>query len=90
MSENVQQIASSDSSLLTCKQVSERWGVNPGTVRNWISRGVIPGTEEPLPYMKVGSKVRFSPDQVQYIESHMVRGGAPTDQPRTTPRSGAA
>jgi excisionase family DNA binding protein len=61
------------SSWLTTREVAERWGVHPGTVRKWVSRGVIPGTTEPLPYQKVGTAVRFTPQQVEYIESRMER-----------------
>jgi Helix-turn-helix domain len=59
--------------LLSCAQLAARWGVHPGTVRNWVARGVIPGTTEPLPFMKVGQATRFSPAQVAYIESRMTR-----------------
>lgn len=89
MSEGVRQIAPV-TSLLTTKQVAERWGVNPGTVRNWISGGRIPGTTESLPFMKLGRQIRFSLHQVEYIESRWVRVNTRSKRRRTTPRSGAA
>lgn len=78
------------SGLLTCVQVAERWGVHPGTVRNWVSRQVIPGTTEPLPFMKVGAAVRFSLTQIEYIESRMVRVRPQARRRRRSPRKGAA
>jgi hypothetical protein len=76
--------------LLTINQVSERWGVRPGTVRDWIAGGAIPGTTEPLPHMRVGGRwIRFRPQDVEYIESRMIR--VVTKPKRTrSPRSGTA
>lgn len=81
-------MSADEENLLTCEQLAVRWGVHPGTVRNWISAGFIPGTTEPLPYMKIGQNVRFSPAQVDFIESRMVR--VKRAKRRRTPRSGAA
>jgi transposase len=77
------------SGLLTCAQLAARWGVHPGTIRNWVTAGLIPGTTEALPYMKVGTAVRFSPAQVEYIESRMTRSSNRAKR-RRRPSSGAA
>lgn len=46
--------------LITCKELAEYLGLAHQTIRIWVSQGKIP-------YTKLGSAVRFSPDQIDMI-----------------------
>ena len=52
--------------LLSYKEVSERLGLAPVTLRRWVSTGVIG-------YVKLGRAVRFRPDEIDaWIKEHEV------------------
>lgn len=59
--------------LLTADDVCERWDIRRRTLSRWLASGYIPGTREPIPHMRIGRKLRFSLDQVRYIETRMSR-----------------
>jgi predicted site-specific integrase-resolvase len=59
--------------LLKPEDVCERWEISRKTLGRWLKSGKIPGTREAFPCMKVGRKLRFSMQQIEYIESKMIR-----------------
>lgn len=59
--------------IATAEDVCERWGIHRKTLSRWMSSGFIPGTKEPMPYMKIGRKIGFTKDHIAFIEARMVR-----------------
>lgn len=59
--------------LLTPDDVCTRWDITRRTLNRWLASGWIPGTREPIPYMRVGKHLRFTESQVEHIETRMVR-----------------
>jgi predicted site-specific integrase-resolvase len=59
--------------LRTPEDLCERWDIHRKTLGRWLKIGFIPGTREPFPYMKIGRKLRWSDEQVRYIETRMCR-----------------
>lgn len=66
--------ASPRADFVTIAQVADRWSVQPSTVRKWISRGLVPGTTAPMPYVRMGGRVGFTAAQLHFIEGRMTRG----------------
>lgn len=70
--------------LMTPDEVCRRWGICRKTLSRWIKEGYVPGTREPFPYMKIGRKLRFGDDQVEFIETHMRRAARPVPRRRAS------
>lgn len=59
--------------LYTADDLCARWGIHRKTLGRWMRSGFIPGTKEPFPSMRIGRKLRFSQEQVDYMEVRMCR-----------------
>jgi excisionase family DNA binding protein len=57
--------------LLTADELAARWGIDRRTLQRWMSSGRIPGAGQPIQYMSIGRKIRFSPAQVAEMEAGM-------------------
>ena len=68
--------------LLTVADVAERLNTTPRHVRRLVF-------ERRIAYRKLGSYVRFHPDDVaEYVAAHRVEAGVVADRPRVAGRRG--
>ena len=56
--------------------LAERWEVSVPTIRRWLREG-IPGAPGPFNYSRMGKLLRWSPAQLEHVETMMreVEGG---------------
>lgn len=58
---------SSNSDLMTTRELADLLRVTPGTIKIARSRGTGPGGFPPFPYLRLGRNIRYRRDQVMRI-----------------------